>query len=98
MMSNPTMKGTNVDNAEESAGIANQLRFQTLIARHSSEFINLPPITDPKFPSGGCHYWRRDDVSAPVYFYLDKPENNLPPLAEGEMRTKNRSERVWSRT
>lgn len=47
---------------------------------------NLPPITDSKFPTGGTHYWREDDVSATVYFYLNKPENNLPPLAGVDRR------------
>jgi hypothetical protein len=58
---------------------------------------NLPAFNDPKHPQGGCHYWRQDDVSATVYFYLTKPENNLPPLASGEILTKDLRERVWSR-
>jgi hypothetical protein len=61
------------------------------------EATNLPPFNDPKHPQGSTHYWRQDDVSATVYFYLDKPENNLPPLASGEIRMQNMRERVWNR-
>ena len=32
-----------------------------------------------------------------VYFYLDRPENNLPPLADVELRTKDMHEKVWSK-
>jgi len=41
-----------------------------------------PPcdITDPKLPDTWCNFYRSDDVSACAYFYLDKPENHLPPL------------------
>jgi hypothetical protein len=58
---------------------------------------NLPPFNDPKHPQGGCNYWRQDDVSATVYFYLDRPENNLPPLASVELRLKDMREKVWSK-
>ena len=59
------------------------------------DLTNLPAFTDPAHPQGGCHFWRQDDVSATVYFYLDRPENNLPPLASGEARTKDMREKVW---
>jgi hypothetical protein len=58
---------------------------------------NLPSFNDSKHPQGGCHFWRQDDVSATVYFYLDRPENNLPPLASGEIRMKGMRENVWSK-
>lgn len=61
------------------------------------DLTNLPAFTDPTHPQGGCHFWRQDDVSATVYFYLDRPENNLPPLASGEMRTKGMREKVWNK-
>jgi hypothetical protein len=32
-------------------------------------------------PDTGCCFERHDDWSSCVYFYLDKPENGLPPLA-----------------
>jgi len=28
-----------------------------------------------------CNYYRQDDVCATAYFYLDQPENGLPPIA-----------------
>lgn len=31
---------------------------------------------------------RQDDWSSVAYFYLDKPENNLPPIASAEARMK----------
>lgn len=35
----------------------------------------------------GCNFWRQDDWSATAYFYLDQPENGLPPLAPVAART-----------
>jgi hypothetical protein len=32
-------------------------------------------------PDPGTVYARQDDVSAIAFFYLDSPENRLPPLA-----------------
>jgi hypothetical protein len=58
---------------------------------------DLPAFSDPKHPSGGVNFYRRDDVSATVYFYLDRPENNLPALAPGEIRLDGMQERVWSK-
>lgn len=58
---------------------------------------DLPPFDDPAHPSGGCNFYRRDDVSATAYFYLDRPENGLPPLAPAEVRVKDLREKVWSR-
>ena len=39
---------------------------------------------DPRsvgLPEHGCNFWRQDDWSATAYFYLDRPESGLPPLA-----------------
>jgi hypothetical protein len=58
---------------------------------------NLPPFNDPKHPQGGCNFYRRDDVSATVYLYLDRPENDLPPLAPAELRVQDMREKVWSK-
>ncbi len=58
---------------------------------------DLPPFGDPMHPQGGCNFFRRDDVSATVYFYLDRPENDLPPLASSEVRLRELRERVWSK-
>ena len=32
------------------------------------------------------NYFREDDVAAIAYFYLDRPENGLPPLPSPEKR------------
>ena len=39
------------------------------------------PLDDPCVPDGWCNFYRQDDYSAVAYFYLDSPENGLPPLA-----------------
>ena len=49
----------------------------------------IPDIHSDKFPKGWTNFYRQDDVSATVYFYLDKPADGLPPLQDVEIRTKN---------
>jgi hypothetical protein len=45
------------------------------------------PLTDPSLPDGHTNYYRSDDVAAVAYFYLDRPEGVLPPIAaSGERR------------
>jgi hypothetical protein len=56
----------------------------------------LPPFTDASHPQGGVNYYRSDDVSATAYFYLDRPENGLPPLAPADLRVRHLKERVWA--
>jgi hypothetical protein len=46
------------------------------------EMNPVPNILDTSFPKGWTNYYREDDVSATAYFYLDKPANDLPPIAE----------------
>jgi hypothetical protein len=58
---------------------------------------DLPPFSNPRHPQGGCNFYRRDDVSATVYFYLDKPENELPALAPAAARMQDLREKVLSR-
>jgi hypothetical protein len=58
---------------------------------------DLPAFEDAKHPQGGCNFYRRDDVSATAYFYLDRPENNLPPLAPAPARIEGLREKVWSK-
>jgi hypothetical protein len=43
-------------------------------------------IADPALPDGWTNYYRRDDVSAVAYFYLDKPTNELPAIQPLEER------------
>ncbi len=44
-------------------------------------------VTDPSLPDGWTNFYRSDDVSAVAYFYLDRPENGLPPIAPVAERT-----------
>jgi len=44
-------------------------------------------LSDKNLPDGWTNYYRSDDVSAAAYFYLDKPENKLPPLQSLKIRT-----------
>ena len=52
------------------------------------EKSDVPNLDDPSIPEGWCNFYRRDDVSATAYFYLDNPENNLPSIAPVDERTK----------
>ena len=67
------------------------------IARRAFAAMGWLAFSDPAHPHGGCYFWRQDDVSVTVYFYLGRPGNNLPPLASGEVRLKDRHEKVWSK-
>lgn len=44
-------------------------------------------LTDPEFADTSCIFFRQDDWSSTAYFYLDRPENGLPALAQLEERT-----------
>jgi len=56
------------------------------------EFIKLlemdpvPDIEDETLPDSWTNFYRQDDWSAAAYFYLDKPESNLPDIAPVEER------------
>lgn len=43
-------------------------------------------LESPDLPDGWVNFYRVDDVSATSYFYLDKPESNLPNLQPVELR------------
>jgi len=47
----------------------------------------LVNLEDENLPEAWTNYFRSDDVSAAAYFYLDKPENDLPPLQSPAVRT-----------
>ncbi|SEL56126.1 Protein of unknown function [Chitinophaga rupis] len=48
-----------------------------------------PDLMDDRFPADEwVNFYRVDNYSATAYFYLDKPENNLPPLAPLTQRLK----------
>jgi len=55
--------------------------FQQLLTRQPQV-----PLSDPSLPDGHTNYYRSDDVAAVAYFYLDRPENGLPPIAPAAER------------
>lgn len=59
---------------------------------------NVPDLFDEAFPKGATGFYRSDDVSATAYFYLDEPQNNLPPLPPVSLRLKNLAESVWKKS
>jgi hypothetical protein len=50
------------------------------------EMQPVPKLTDPDFPKGWTNFYRLDNYSATAYFYLDKPVNQLAPLASVQER------------
>ena len=58
---------------------------------------NAPALEDSRFPDTSTNFFRSDDVCATVYFYLNKTENNLPPLAQVEHRLKDLDLKVWGK-
>ena len=55
--------------------------------RFSRFFDENRTLDDEDLPGDKwCNFWRCDDWSATAYFYLDRPENGLPPLAPVEER------------
>jgi len=51
---------------------------------------NYPKLADKKFPlDAWVNFYRRDDYSSVVYFYLDRSTTNLPALPSVQMRTAN---------
>jgi len=74
-------------------GTDSTLTYQgRLLTEHSFKKVN-----DTDFPKTGVNFYRSDDVSATAYFYLNKPENNLPELPPLEFRLKYLKEKVWDR-
>jgi hypothetical protein len=55
--------------------------FQQLLTRQPPV-----PLSDPSLPDGHTNYYRSDDVSAVAYFYLDRPDGALPPIAPAAAR------------
>jgi hypothetical protein len=55
--------------------------FQQLLTRRPQV-----PLSDPSLPDGHANFYRSDDVAAVAYFYLDRPENGLPPIAAAAER------------
>ena len=62
------------------------------------EMEAAPEVNSEEFLGGlSTNYYRRDDVSATSYFYLDRPENNLPSLQSFEERVRDMEEKVWKK-
>lgn len=46
-------------------------------------------LGDPKLPNGWTNFYRSEDVSSTVYFYLSAPTSTLPALQTVQLRTSN---------
>lgn len=57
--------------------------------------LSITDINDKNFPKGGINFYRSDDVSSTTYFYLDKPQSNLPSLPALELRMKDMKKQVF---
>jgi len=44
-------------------------------------------LVSKDLPEGWTNFYRSDDFSSTAYFYLDKPENDLPPIQSIQIRT-----------
>jgi len=44
-------------------------------------------LTGKDLPEGWTNFYRSDDFSSTAYFYLDRPENDLPPIQSVQIRT-----------
>lgn len=44
-------------------------------------------LTSKDLPEGWTNFYRSDDLSSTAYFYLDRPENDLPPIQPLQIRT-----------
>ena len=64
---------------------------------HLLDMENVPDVDSDEFLDLPTNYYRRDDVSATSYFYLDRPENNLPPLQPVEERLRDMNTKVWDK-
>ena len=64
-------------------GTGNVESFVRLLEKEPAIDIRKDDVLPAK---AWTNYYRRDDVSAVAYFYLDRPENNLPPLRPASER------------
>jgi hypothetical protein len=68
-----------------SSGVA--LRPISIDSKDRATFVKLlernpaPAVDSVGLPDGWVNFYRRDDVSATVYLYLDSPASNAAPLA-----------------
>ena len=60
------------------------------------DMANPPKLEADSFPAGvSTNFYKSDDVSATAYFYLDRPENQLPAVQSLEERMKDMNEKVY---
>lgn len=87
-----TMGGTNLKQLQECQTAGAATIPITLDRGKLGEFVHLLSehtaidFDTPGFENAWCNFWRQDDWSATAYFYLDKPEGQLP-LAPVKERT-----------
>lgn len=73
-------------------GTDNAIKVLLTLSDQGGKFLKLleekPAIDLAKdvADSSWVDYYRRDDVSAVAFFYLDSPTNNLPPLTKAAER------------
>ena len=54
----------------------------SVAADHFYQLLDNPkPLAAADFPQGWTNFYRCDDYAATAYFYLDRPEDDLPALA-----------------
>jgi hypothetical protein len=63
--------------------VANKASFQKLLDLPAGYDLNHDPAPDDAW----VNMFQRQDVSAVALFYLDSPENGLPPIPSVQMRT-----------
>lgn len=56
-----------------------------------------PDLDSDNFPVGSTNFYRSDDVSATAYFYLDKPETDLPKLPPLSLRMQDLQQKVFDK-
>ncbi len=79
--------------------LANRVEILPISVGAEDRYVNLlesdPPksLDDPDVPYGWTNYYRRDDVCAVAFFYLDSPVNPLPAIAPVDARVEAIGER-----
>jgi D-arabinan exo alpha-(1,3)/(1,5)-arabinofuranosidase (non-reducing end) len=72
----------------QQIGYATQPETVNPIFKTGTPVYEAGPGLVPKKEGTGGLFERQDDWSSVVYFYLDKPEDNLPPIDSAELRMK----------
>ncbi len=84
------MGGTGKDEVVKMLGEGVEIQPVTINPPDSfvrlQELEPLPDLTKDPLPEGWTNFYRRDDVSAVAFFYLDRPASELPPIAPLEER------------